>query len=102
MVEKKLVCDFCSSLDVLWRYPVRTFKSYVLQVESLGDWAACGKCHDLIEAGKIEELAKRSAETHPLVTSGEVKLEEMLEACKVSHMSFRDSRCGKAILLTGN
>src|SRR5260370_275345 len=37
----KAICDFCSYLSVVWRYPARSFAAYVVAnigVESAGEW----------------------------------------------------------------
>lgn len=60
------ICDFCSALDVAWRYPAHTFVAYVVAGvvgESVGDWAACPVCHGLIEAGDRTGLLERSLQT---------------------------------------
>ena len=62
------VCDFCSDPEVAVVYPA---DDAVIQVvaapegvylhESLGAWAACRPCHDLIEVGDRGALALRAA-----------------------------------------
>jgi hypothetical protein len=63
-----VVCDFCSeSIDGewCWSYPARDFL-YTIQFEgcgthgSKGEWAACDRCHELIEAGDRSQLAARN------------------------------------------
>lgn len=75
-------CDFCPTTEgIHWSYPCRDHaqkrehaaalvlqKDGSLDVEknsidgfSYGGWAACEVCHRLIEAGKREALARRSA-----------------------------------------
>jgi hypothetical protein len=60
------ICDFCSEPDVAWRYPVRSFLAYAVAGvfgQSVGDWAACATCHDLIETGDRQGLSERSLRT---------------------------------------
>lgn len=60
------ICDFCSDPSVAWRYPARNFVAYVVAGivgESVGDWAACGVCHGLIESGNRQGLLERSLRT---------------------------------------
>ena len=48
------ICDFCSAPNVAWRYPAQSFLAYAIAGvvgQSVGDWAACRTCHELIEAG---------------------------------------------------
>lgn len=64
-----LVCDFCCSGEtVAWSYPCPDFGMVVKVGEwdvlntSHGGWAACQKCHELIEADKRDELVERNVE----------------------------------------
>ena len=60
-------CDFCFGRPVLWQYPCSSFvgptaendKQVWIQ-ESVGAWAACEICHQLIEANQRMDLAERS------------------------------------------
>jgi hypothetical protein len=57
------VCDFCSEPNVAWCYPAQSFLAYVIAGvvgQSVGDWAACRTCHELIEAGDRAGLLERS------------------------------------------
>ncbi len=70
-----MICDFCSSPDVRWRYPARDHDCWaVLSLDeennlesktarSVGAWAACEECSKLIEAGDKAGLLRRSVET---------------------------------------
>ena len=52
------LCDFCSAPDAGWRHPARSFIGYVapgVVGESLGDWAACQECYQLIMSGNRED-----------------------------------------------
>ena len=58
-----LICDFCSDSPVTWRYPAQTFIAYEtagLVGQSVGDWAACNGCYELIQSGNREQLLERS------------------------------------------
>lgn len=50
-------CDFCHRTEVNWRYLARGFDIPELKWRSVGDWAACDKCAEYIESGKLDELA---------------------------------------------
>ena len=57
------ICDFCSEPNVAWRYPAESFIAYAaggFVGQSVGDWAACSKCHRLIKAGDRAGLLQRS------------------------------------------
>lgn len=62
-------CDFCSDKDVRHSYPCRTFEQpaimarsdgSTLRTGSIGWWAACERCYELIEADDRDGLAERS------------------------------------------
>jgi len=60
------ICDFCSEPGVVWMYPARNFIGYEgggIVGESVGGWAACRTCHDLIAVDDRVGLAERSAST---------------------------------------
>ena len=60
------LCDFCSAPDAGWRHPARSFIGYVARGvvgESVGDWAACHECHQLIVSGDRARLTERSVLT---------------------------------------
>ena len=60
------ICDFCSEPNVVWRYPAQSFIAYAVAGvvgQSVGDWAACGICHRIIESGDRSGLMERSLRT---------------------------------------
>ncbi len=67
-------CDFCSSPAVVVSYPAYSsrmvFKCKDGEIfgDAIGGWVACAECAQLIDAGDHEGLAKRSAETFPMIT----------------------------------
>ena len=96
----RAICDFCSRSRVAWRYPARSFVAYVIASiggESVGDWAACDECHDLIESGDSKGLKERSLNAligrHPEMASVRDSLAEHLAAL---HMLFFENRTGAA------
>ncbi len=66
--------------------------------ESVGDWAACERCHSLIEAENFETLARRAAEKlvgkHPEMKPVE---DDVLAAMATLHQSFFAHRLGAAL-----
>ena len=48
----KSICDFCSSPNVTWVYPARTFAAYVFEGivgESVGDWAVLASYNEQMQ-----------------------------------------------------
>lgn len=68
MSPDEQVCDFCSAQPVKWLYPARDFTSPTpipnLRHGSRGDWAACDHCHDLIERGDRDGLARHAGKRY--------------------------------------
>jgi hypothetical protein len=63
MISVDLKCDYCSSGDVAFRYPARTFEGETVETltqVSIGDWCACGICHKMIQRDDRAGLAVRS------------------------------------------
>ncbi len=69
-----LKCDFCSITNVICAFsaPDMTAGEYDAATDeldpvwtSVGQWAACDVCAQLLEQGKLDELAKRAMETCP-------------------------------------
>jgi hypothetical protein len=60
-----LICDFCSAPHPRWSYPCRPSVTEVagIAVHDMEPWAACDACHQLIQAGNRDGLARRSVET---------------------------------------
>jgi len=92
------LCDFCSEPNVVFRYPARNFVAYVaagVTGESVGDWAACTICHELIQAGDRCGLSERSLRTlvekHPEMRDVE---EELGAQISDFHRKFFASRSG--------
>lgn len=63
-------CDFCSSTNVKWSYPCNSFSAWEtkggsidLAGHSIGGWAACDTCKQLVEEEKFTELAERAVVT---------------------------------------
>ncbi len=107
--EGEVVCDFCASTPVRWRYPCLDHESwgfskqrsgwgFPLHGESKGDWAACDKCRALIENGKWEKLARRSVSRLLLAygMGAQGKALQIVDEVKKAHVQFRKNRCGPA------
>jgi hypothetical protein len=64
----ELVCDFCSSPDVLYRavcapFDLEGVPGIPLQQHSIDDWAMCADCAILVTAGERKGLLKRANES---------------------------------------
>lgn len=60
------ICDFCSSPDVRWAYPAKSFTmdgDGKRLLGSDGGWAACDACAALIEDGNRTGLLDKSVGT---------------------------------------
>jgi hypothetical protein len=105
-VDVEPQCDFCTTTYPTWSYPAKDFslggEHNTGEVEelaiSIGGWAACDGCHELIEANDYDGLAQRSytlyVEKHGLVVP--VLTAVTLEAFKVIHRGFKVNRVGEA------
>jgi len=95
------ICDFCSGPHVAWRYPAESFIAYVVAGvvgQSVGDWAACRICHDLIEAGDRFGLLERSLQTliekNPEMRRAEAELRSQMAHF---HRMFYANQTGRAL-----
>lgn len=61
MVKLVELCDFCTTNQSPWVLPVKSFAVYP-GGESLGDWAACQECAELINADDWDGLTRRAIE----------------------------------------
>jgi hypothetical protein len=81
-------CDFCSSTEIKWRYPAKSFT--IGEYGSLGDWAACEECSRLIEMNAHDDLARRT-----LQASGHFTEYKVFKPLVVKlHKEFRKNRTG--------
>jgi hypothetical protein len=99
----KPICDFCSSPEVAFVYPARTFAAYVFDGivgESVGNWAACPTCHELIESDHQADLVERSLETlierQPEMKYAEIELRDQIRSF---HVLFFRNRTGSAMTI---
>ena len=99
--------DFCSSSQIVWRYPCKNFgvTAYMLPKDpelpavefpwgSAGDWAACVTCSALIEDDDWDALAERSLTTSPAYETLEAHMAtgEVKRAILKLHKEFRKYR----------
>ena len=68
--------------------------------ESVGDWAACQECHQLIVSGERARLTERSVVTfiakHPELEAVET---ELATEMGILHAQFFDNRTGPASVI---
>ena len=94
------LCDFCSAPDAGWRHPARSFIGYVapgVVGESVGDWAACQECHQLIISGQPRRADRKiGRDFHcPAPRAWSLKTELATEMGKL-HANFFENRTGPA------
>ena len=106
MTNASLLCDFCSVPGQVWQYPASNFVAYCapnVANESVGDWAACDRCHVLIETDDRRGLAQRSLDElilkHPEASPAAAVLYEDLAEL---HEQFFTHRSGMAVPITAN
>lgn len=96
--KKPPCCDFCSSKDVRWSYNAKDFiHPFMPNTMSIGAWAACDECRELIESSHWSELAVRSIELLPY--SNQLSDEQKHEAKNMLlalHAMFAANRIGEA------
>lgn len=85
------VCDYCGDLGPCWDYDCHQFDIEEIGFGSLGEWAACSQCSELIEAGDYDGLLERTVSASP--ETGE-RLRELIRAI---HYGFRIDRIGERI-----
>ena len=95
------ICDFCSDPHVVWRYPAESFVAYAVAGivgESVGDWAACRICHELIESGDHIGLLERTLgalfDKHPDMQCSESEVRAQIAAL---HQMFFAHQLGAAL-----
>lgn len=87
----KLVCDFCSSPDPVWRHYAKPFTIRLrymnkeLNINMSEDWAACNICHFLIVNEEWDALLDRSLRT------SEPEHKPFIEEV---HQGFRENQTG--------
>lgn len=98
-VKPKYRCDFCFAQDPAWRYPCRSFDlPNTPGYASYEDWAACDKCHDVIEKQDIDMLVRRAMKHSPSIKNRESAASRVLRrALKELYLNFFRSRNGDAV-----
>jgi hypothetical protein len=91
------LCDFCSSPAPAWRYPADSFHDR-FGSRSVEDWFACEKCHELIDAGDRNALARRSLTTDSCqMAIGVMGQSAVFTYCRDLHDRFWKARRGEAL-----
>jgi len=98
-VAQGAVCDFCSDEEPRYLEDCETFESYLWGEgidpnkpeyigRSVGAWASCGPCHQLIAARKWRHLQNRAVEAmlrkHPDIPKNRVQ-----KGVDIIHGTFR-------------
>ena len=95
-------CDFCGAANAAWIYPAASFIMESVPTKDVGSdgaWAACGKCHDLIESNDREALAawalKNFQQRHGALPR---EYRQVLgERMRSLHIEFWNNRQGKPL-----
>lgn len=78
--DRILICDFCLEPHPTWDFPCgpmrRAYGTVETAVMSVGDWAACDTCKELVVSDNYEELVERIANGR---TGLDPETSEMLE-----------------------
>jgi hypothetical protein len=92
-------CDFCTSPEIKWQYMAADFSSsQVSWWESIGAWAACAPCSDLIEASKWDELADRCLHEFTIRRGSPVKYKSLERELLLNiHRDFAAARIGDRV-----
>jgi len=87
-----MICDFCSSPSVAWRFPAVTFAAFDL-VRSIGNWAACEECARLVNDNNRVALCYRSVDSfmEAFPDYNEATVASMIAEL---HVEFWDNRTG--------
>lgn len=59
-------CDFCLDSRLMWEYPCETFLIEEIDFGSDGEWLACERCSDRIEARDFGGLTARTLKSWTL------------------------------------
>ena len=92
-------CDFCGVVGAGWSYSVDDIersvgRGYNLQVRSVGNWAACEHCYELIENENWKGLLSRSLEYLGLAVGANRRLHLTKVILDFHHM-FREGMHGQ-------
>jgi len=94
------ICDFCSDPRIFASYPAKDFtagqftnpQGKKLAANSRGDWAACQRCTELIEAGRWTDLLERSIITFKAKYGERIPAQFLRQFIADLHRQFRENR----------
>lgn len=90
-------CDFCFWRDPQWVIPVRDFSYNWAKLgmpiggSSVGSWAACDTCADLVNRGLWPNLVRRAADAY-LHTTRELELDSAMHNDEASEFAIEHIR----------
>jgi hypothetical protein len=106
--NNRIICDFCSSPNVVYRYPcyddsvIVESNGFALGIGSLGDWVSCEHCADIIDTGNRSMLVDRSVDSfiveHGTCNLSCAEIEYMVTGI---HSMFWSMRHGQKICTVG-
>lgn len=101
------ICDFCCTPGepVVASFPAKDFGvpmptkngMVFLGANSIGWWAACQTCRDLVAKGDRDALAERSTDSFVAQGNTDLPRERLLESVRNLHDQFWENREGEAI-----
>ena len=85
------ICDFCGDGWPSWDYDCHDFVARLPDLASMGGWAACDACSELIEADDWDAVLERS-----LILGRKLGREEETRVdATLMHKGFREHRYGE-------
>jgi hypothetical protein len=105
-------CDFCGAPSPAWDYPAADFDFEMIGPDgmkivqrSIGEWSACEKCSNCIEADDYEALAQRSGGMRAFRHLPKAHQTPRIEAKMLAHVKahfdhFRVHRTGARVTST--
>jgi hypothetical protein len=95
--EVAKICDFCCHPrhPPAWCYPGKDFVTIENFSRSVGDWVACERCHDLIEARRFVQLCEISVKAF-LKKHPDAHSDKRFIRAEIAHIQneFRAHRAG--------
>jgi hypothetical protein len=103
----KNLCDFCSDPHPIWDYKCPSYATRgpeysektrsIIALTSRGDWAACVRCAELIEARNWDGLSQRAALAIRVKSPVYRKLSDILPTVRYLHQTFCEQFSGERI-----
>lgn len=89
-----MICDFCSSPNVVSEYQAKDFPDPTLCCMSEGSWSGCPECSDLIDNEEWSALTQRSVDNYPHNVADAEELALLKVYMTELHKRFRENKFG--------